>query len=187
MRIKFVAVMGVILLATVASAQTPQPDHTTMDHGAMQGSPLTSAGQDAFGAIQEVVQRLEADPHTDWSHVNIDALREHLIDMNEVVLHAVITSAPTERGIRYTVTGEGRTREAIQRMIIGHATAMGDAEHWTMTAQRTATGVVVLVAPKQPADLPRIRALGLIGMMSDGAHHQPHHWYLATGERPMDH
>ena len=45
-------------------------------------------GQDPFGAIQEIVRILEADPSTDWSKVNIAALREHLIDMNEVTLRA---------------------------------------------------------------------------------------------------
>ena len=46
----------------------------------MAGQP-TMPGQDAFGAIQETVSLLEADPATDWSKVNIAALREHLIDM----------------------------------------------------------------------------------------------------------
>jgi hypothetical protein len=31
---------------------------------------------------------LKANPRTDWSKVNIAALREHLIDMNEVTLQA---------------------------------------------------------------------------------------------------
>jgi len=40
-------------------------------------------GQDAFGAIQEIVQILDADPKTDWSKVDLEALRQHLIDMDE--------------------------------------------------------------------------------------------------------
>jgi hypothetical protein len=40
------------------------------------------SGQDAFGAIQEIVGMLEADPATDGSKVDIDALRDHLLDMN---------------------------------------------------------------------------------------------------------
>ena len=40
------------------------------------------------GAIGEIVRILEADPKTDWSKVNLEALRQHLIDMNEVALHA---------------------------------------------------------------------------------------------------
>jgi hypothetical protein len=42
----------------------------------------TTPGQDAFGAVQEIVGILEADPNTDWSKVNLEALRQHLIDMN---------------------------------------------------------------------------------------------------------
>ena len=64
----------------------------------MSGRP-TMPGQEAFGTIQEVVQILEADPTTDWSKVNIPALREHLIDMNEVTLRAVATERALENGI----------------------------------------------------------------------------------------
>ena len=53
----------------------------------------TQPGQDAFGAIQEIVRILEADPATDWSKVDLEALREHLIDMNEVTLHAAVVAA----------------------------------------------------------------------------------------------
>ena len=44
--------------------------------------------QEAFGAIKEIIGTLEADPNTDWSKVDIGALREHLIDMNEVTLNS---------------------------------------------------------------------------------------------------
>ncbi|RTM12059.1 MAG: hypothetical protein EKK33_18550, partial [Bradyrhizobiaceae bacterium] len=54
----------------------------------------TQPGQDAFAAIQEIVQILEADPHTDWSKVNIDALREHLVDMSNVTLAAQVKTEP---------------------------------------------------------------------------------------------
>jgi hypothetical protein len=102
------------------------------DHGMMQetqagvaGAP-TLSGQDAFGAIQEIVQILQADPNTDWSKVNIEALRQHLIDMNEVTLHAVATQRDIENGIEIKVTGEGRTLEAIKRMVPAHVRATRD-------------------------------------------------------------
>jgi hypothetical protein len=81
--------------------------HHGMD-SALTGEPMMP-GQDAFGAIQEIVQMLQADPSTDWSKVNIDALREHLIDMNEVTLRAVATQRPLDNGVEITVTGEGRS------------------------------------------------------------------------------
>ena len=39
----------------------------------------TRPGQDAFAAIQAIVQILDADPQTDWSKVDLEALRQHLI------------------------------------------------------------------------------------------------------------
>lgn len=181
---KRVLIAGVLLASFAAT--TLAQDHSTMDHAAMaRESSLSQPGQSAFAAIQEVTERLSADPDTDWSRINIDALREHLIDMDEVTLRADIRAEPINGGARYVVTGEGRTREAIQRMVLGHASAMGDAEHWTMTAERSDNGAVVIAMAKQASDLPRIRALGLLGMMSQGAHHQPHHWMLATGRQPQ--
>ena len=56
---------------------------TPTAHGG-EGLVPTMPGQEAFGTIQEIVRMLEADPATDWSKVNIGALREHLIDMDEV-------------------------------------------------------------------------------------------------------
>ena len=73
----------------------------------------TMPGQDAFGAIQEIVRMLEADPNTDWSKVNLEALRQHLIDMNDVTLKAEAVAKPVDGGIEVTVTGAGRTAQAI--------------------------------------------------------------------------
>ena len=50
------------------------------DPGMHMASTPTMPGQDAFGAIQEIVQILEADPKTDWSKVELEGLRQHLID-----------------------------------------------------------------------------------------------------------
>jgi hypothetical protein len=40
-----------------------------------------------------------ADPKTDWSAVNIDALRQHLVCMNNVVLAANVKDVPVEGGM----------------------------------------------------------------------------------------
>lgn len=170
-------------LALLASTSAAAQDHQMHDMASM-ASPLHEPGQAAFAAIQETVTQIEADPHTDWSRVSIERLRQHLIDMDEVTLHAAIRVEPIDGGERYYVTGSGRTLQAIQSMVIGHAHAMGDAEHWMMRAAPSPDGAVVTVTAKQPSDLPRIHALGLIGMMAEGAHHQPHHWMLATGGDP---
>ena len=81
-----------------------------------------SSGQSAFGAIAEIVQILEEDPATDWSRVDIDALQaRHLIDMEELVLHASVAERSIPGGLELTVTGTGRTVGAIKRMVPAHA------------------------------------------------------------------
>ena len=72
-------------------------------HHAVAGSLPTLPGQDAFGAVQEIVRILEEDPDTDWSTVDLDALREHLIDMNEITLHADVRVTRIAGGISATV------------------------------------------------------------------------------------
>ena len=168
------ALLALAIMASSSSLALAQ-DHS------MSAGPLHESGQAAFAAIQETVMALEADPTTDWSRVNMERLRQHLIDMDEVTLHAALRSEPITGGERYYVTGSGRTLQAIQSMVIGHVSAMGDAEHWTMTAATAPNGAIVTVMAKRASDLPRIHALGLLGMMAVGAHHQPHHWMLATG------
>ncbi len=99
-------------------------------HGGMHGQQSgalrapTMPGQDAFGTIQEVVQILQADPATDWSKVNIASLRQHLIDMDEVTLRAKAAERVLDNGIEIAVTGEGRTLEAIKRMVPAHVSEL---------------------------------------------------------------
>ena len=103
-----------------ASALVFAQDRSHMDHARhVHGSEAivpTMPGQEAFGTIQEIVRILEADPATDWSKVNIGALREHLIDMDEVTMRARAIERALADGVEITVTGEGRTLAAIKRM-----------------------------------------------------------------------
>src|SRR5438270_319404 len=101
--------VALLLIPMAALAQQPDQQHhhsmgggsmppngaQTMDHMPMihsdgvngtnarkdTGAP-TEPGQSAFAAIQEIVQILEGDSRTDWTKVNIEALRQHLIDMS---------------------------------------------------------------------------------------------------------
>lgn len=147
--------------------------------GLPRGMP-TSSGQDAFGAIQEIVQILEADPATDWSKVNIEALRQHLIDMNEVTLHAKADVRTTDNGIVIAVTGEGRTRDAILRMVPAHVHELANLG-WNAGTSELPDGVKLTVTANQAVSLEKLRALGFIGIMVQGGHHQPHHLMMAKG------
>jgi hypothetical protein len=162
------------------------PEHGRMQHGrstprvGMDAAP-TMPGQDAFGAIQEIVRILETDPETDWTKVDLEGLRQHLVDMNEVTLRAEAAAKPIEGGVEIAVTGEGRTRAAIQRMIPAHAQELDRAGAWSATTAPLPNGVLLTVTSSDPKDVPRIRGLGFIGLLASGAHHQPHHLAMAKG------
>ncbi len=162
--------------------------HASMGgHGGMHGQQSgalnmpTMPGQDAFGTIQEVVQLLQADRTTDWSKVNISALRRHLIDMNEVTLHAVAAERMLDNGIEIVVTGEGRTLEAIKRMVPAHVSELHEIG-WIAKSEDLANGVKLTVTASEAQPLAKLKALGFMGIMVQGGHHQPHHLMIAKGE-----
>jgi hypothetical protein len=142
----------------------------------------TMPGQDAFGAIQEIVRILEADPKTDWSKVNLEALRQHLIDMNEVTLEADAAGEPIDGGLEIAVTGDGRTLAAIQRMVPAHAHEINGLNGWSTKTEPLANGELLTVTSSEPQEVQRIRGLGFIGILVSGSHHQLHHLAMAKGE-----
>lgn len=187
----------ILLFPVAAFAQSPEQLHVTphksmpMDHmqmmhvGPSTSGPVspTQPGQGAFAAIQEIVQILEADPHTDWSKVDIEALRQHLIDMNNVTLAAKVKSEPIEGGMRFIVTGPEAVAGSIRRMTSAHAATMEGFGGWHFTAKEIDGGAIFEVrVPNQ--DESKLKALGFIGVMTRGMHHQEHHLMIARGEHP---
>lgn len=158
--------------------------HSGMDHSAimqhdMPALAVTEGGQAAFAAIQEIVAVLLAAPRTDWEKVNIEALRQHLIDMDNVTLRAKVATEAIPGGARFTVTSDDPAVQAsIRAMTVAHAATMDGVEGWSLKVQETADGAILTAT----RDEPRIRALGFIGLMTVGMHHQEHHLALARGE-----
>ena len=163
--------------------------HGVMPHGPMApgsavGEP-TLPGQDAFGAIGEIVRILDADPQTDWSTVDLERLRQHLIDMNEVVLRAEAKASPIAGGLAMDVTGTGRTEQAIRAMVVPHAAELDQTSGLAAKVEPIPGGVRLTVTARDAADaraVARVRGLGFVGLLTLGAHHQPHHLALARGE-----
>ena len=177
-------------LAQSSHGYPDRPANMPMNHGAMHATPrgtisavATQPGQAAFAAIQEIVQILEADPRTDWSKVNIDALRQHLIDMNNVTLAAEVRSESVEGGLRFFVTGAGSVTDSIRRMLSAHAATMDGIDGWQFSVSDINGGAMFTVRVP-PQDSEKLRGLGFIGVMSHGMHHQEHHWMIARGEHP---
>lgn len=191
------------------SQQPPAMDHGAAGHGQMPASMQhhqqqmmqmhgqgpgqsgvtmpTMLGQDAFGAIQEIVRILEADPKTDWSKINLEALRQHLIDMNDVTLKADAAAKLVDGGLEIAVTGSGRTLAAIQRMVPAHTQELNKIKGWSAKATSLPNGVLLTVTSDDPKETQHIRGLGFIGLLVSGGHHQPHHLAMAKGEISHQH
>ena len=182
--------VGLAPLAAVHAAETShgaQDPHRHGEHAAGSRAapgPLDEPGQGAFAALAEVVSALAVDPETDWSRVDVDALREHLVSMDRLVLDAAVETETVDGGYRFSVSGEGRTRRAIREMVPAHAAVLAAGTPWTVEATTTADGATLIARSDDPAERRRIGALGFFGLMATGDHHRPHHWAVATG-RPM--
>ncbi len=165
--------------------QMPAMQHQA--HAAMsqdQAAVPREGGQAAFAAIQEIVAMLEADPQTDWSKVNIEALREHLIDMDNVTLGAHATSEDTESGVRFLATGDGPIVGSIRRMVFAHAQVMNGVGGWTYEPSEIPNGAALIVRVADARDIMQVKALGFIGVLAKGSHHQAHHLMIAAGRDP---
>jgi len=180
--------------ATVDCTKLSGGDHANMDHAAHQAlmkacaAPAvlpTLPGQAAFGAISEIVGILKADPGTDWSKVNLEALRQHLIDMDEVTMRAAVTQHAVPGGFVADVTGAEKTMGAIRRMLGSHTKMLSQGAVYRATAAEIPGGVrltVVAADPRNTGLVARIRGLGFAGIITEGDHHVRHHLAIARGD-----
>ncbi len=189
-------VVGALVISAPILAQSPPapppqatPHHAHQAAASPSGGP-TLPGQDAFGAIAEIVRLLETDPTTDWSTVDLERLRQHLIDMHEVVLRSEVRTNPIPGGLIMDVTGVGRTEQAIRAMIAPHAAELDHMPEWLARAEEIPGGVRLTVTARRPEDsrtVARIRGLGFAGLLVQGGHHGPHHLAIAKGELAAGH
>ncbi len=190
-RLVFAAAAVLVASHTLAAEDAGDPGQTApMQHGAHasmspdEASLPREGGQGAFAAIQEIVAMLAADPQTDWAKVDIEALREHLVDMDNVTLHANVISEKVDGGVRFLATGEGPVVGSIRRMVFAHAETMNGVGGWTYDAAEIAEGAALTVKVAAAHDIAQVGALGFIGVLAKGSHHQEHHLMIATGRDP---
>ena len=188
MAFRSLAVAFVLAVAVTAPGRLPAQGHS---HGGPPSAVPTAGrlpqegGQAVFAAIAEIVRLLEADATTDWARVDLERLRQHLLDMEAVATRTRVTASWVPGGERWRVTGAGAAVGAIRRMTRDHA-AMVEAEGaLRVLRQEVQGGVLLTVTARDPSDkalVRKIRALDFIGFMASGTHHQMHHLALARGE-----
>jgi len=168
--------------------------HSEMMGGAARDSTVpaqpTRTGQEAFATIGEIVRILDANPATDWSKVNIEALRQHLMDMDDVTMRAEVRTESVDDGAAFDVRGTGRVRDAIRRMAMSHGATVTAADGFSRTAAESAEGAQVTIRATNPTDarmVGRFRALGFVGILTLGNHHTAHHLGIASGTMGAHH
>lgn len=173
----------IAIFLIVGTAGTAYGQH----HMHQTNTPLTEAGNDIFGTIQEVVQKLEADPNTNWSQVNLEALRQHLLDMKAFTEEVkVISKQPVESGVQVEVKPtSARAEQALKNLFRMHPSMIKKEKGWNMDTKPKGDHWVITCTTERESEVEKIRGLGYIGLIAEGAHHQMHHWMIATGKMKM--
>ena len=198
----FISIPLLVATAAISVAETAEVEmdhdaHTPgMAHGAageMQspGRPpasiLTEPGQGAFAALAEAVRVLEADPSTDWSKVDLSALRDHLRDMDWLVTGARVDTRELTDGLRMSVTADAETIGAVRRMVPAHAAELASDLRWSVEARAGEDGATLIVTSDDAAMVARIKGLGFFGLMASQDHHREHHLMIARGQAAHSH
>ena len=196
MKYSTLSLIGLLSLSFTVFAQT---DHNNMDHqmhAAQSDAPAeqsqitgplpTEAGNDAFGTIQEIIELLNNNPDTDWTQVNIEALRRHLVDMHDMTINVnVISQKAIPNGMIAVIEPTTpRAAGALARVMMAHPAQLERETGWTMRIDRRGRRYALSVTTENAQEVDKIRGLGYIGLMAYGTHHQPHHWSMATGHNP---
>ena len=187
--------LGIIVTAIVAFIVNAEMDHTNMDHSAMMNHSkpvvqttkvtLTESGTDPFAVMQEAIIALEADPNTNWEKVNIEALRLHLVEMQDMTINVDVKQQHIDNGFQAVVMPTtNRSVKSLTRVLSGHPAQMKAETGWDMQVQNNDGVFTLTVTTDNAKDIAKIRGLGYIGVMAYGNHHQPHHWAMASGDNP---
>jgi hypothetical protein len=183
-----VGTLVLIALSGPAAADEIRMPHTVEGHpghahrDATRVAAPREPGQSAFAAIAEIVSILRTDPRTDWSKVDIETLRRHLIDMDNVTLRASVHAAAVRGGTRFEVMStEPAVAVSIRRMTAAHAATMSGYEGMEMRAEEIPGGAALTVTG---GDAAMVRGIGFVGLLTAGMHHQAHHLALARGSDP---
>ena len=166
-----------VLSLFVAVPAFSQHSHSGSVHSKL--GPLET-GQSGFAALTEIVTILREDSTTDWSAVDIAALRRHLVDMHLLTTEAEVDVIQRHEGARFEIRGTERVFGAIRAMVPAHAPFLATETGWDVSTEELEDGVALIV----DGDAAQIQGLGFFGVMTIGAHHQEHHLMLAKGDAP---
>ena len=84
--------------------------------------PLKEAGNDVFGTLQEAITALNNDPTTDWRQVDVEKLRQHLLDMGDMTINVdIVSRQDIPAGLEVVIAPTtARAKQALQRALAAH-------------------------------------------------------------------
>ena len=149
-------------------------------------SPLTETGNAIFATLQEVVNQMLLDDDTEWEKVDLESLRQHLIDMENFTVNVqVISKTNIEQGVQIIIDPSTiQAAGSLDRALSAHPAMLEQETGWRMISEKSGNNYRLEITSTNPEDVIKIRALGYIGIMTMGSHHQPHHWAMASGNNP---
>ncbi len=184
---RFIALgtVAVAFILTGVWAFKNHQNHTpSMSHNAghSQGELPTQGGQATFAALIEIVGLLEEDAGTDWGAVDINGLRDHLLDMHHLMIDTNATQTVIDdRTIRFDIQGSPVSLRSIQRMVPAHAAFIEQSRGWAFVIESKDYGATLTISVEDTEALDKLTALGFYGFMSLDSHHQAHHYQMALG------
>jgi hypothetical protein len=174
--------MRMSTLAVIALAAAPLHAQMTMDRD---GPLPKQPAQAAYASIGEIVRILKADSTTDWTKVDLEAVRQHIIDMDAVTMRAQVKQQSVPGGVSMVVTGDATVAASIKRMLTSHAGMLDQDPQYHAVVSPRANGVRFTVTARDPSNtklVTMIRGLGFAGLLTEGDHHARHHLALARGD-----
>jgi hypothetical protein len=173
------------IIPTAATAKFPTKSPAASTSSA---TPLKEAGNAIFGTIQETIKMLDADPKTDWEKVDLEGLRQHLIDMENFTSGVdVLSKKNLDKGAEIVIRAKSEAaHHSLERALKAHPSMMESETGWTMGVKQNKEKFTLTIETQKPEEVAKLRALGYIGVMALGDHHQVHHWMMASGSNPHD-
>jgi len=100
----------------------------------------------------------------------------------------VENKSPVENGLRLRVRPTKKAaRASLDRVLEAHPMMLKQETGWTMEVEKTDGAYVLRVTSSDTGEPEKIRALGYMGLIAYGSHHQRHHWHLVQGADPHSH
>ena len=160
--------------------------HEQMEEKTLHTKPK-EPGQSAFGALSEIAVIIEQEK-VDWGLVDMDALWEHLKDMNSLMVNVKVEKEELLNGLLMNVTSNADSVRAIDNMIPAHSTfLMAVRPKWNISFGKIKDGYFIRVLSDEDNEIAKIKALGFSGFMVQDNHHAAHHLTIASGKPAHTH